>query len=171
MTKFPNNWKNPVLVHFGPIFPILGAKKFFQDNLPLSHTTSHTILAPCQNLEKIYDTIPRKCPERQKDGRTGRPYFIGSFPLPLGSNKQSLCHYSYHYWIWVLNIPQILNMSHFWIWHILTQHSEYTRVCPDRVLNISQVLNMPGFWIYMSYTGFQVNPNMAEYVWIGREHA
>ena len=80
-------------------------KKFFQENLALSRTTSHGILAPCQNLEKIYDTIPRKCTDRNKDGRTDRPYFIGSFPLPLGSNKQGLCHYSYHYWIH-LNMPK-----------------------------------------------------------------
>ena len=35
-------------------------------------------LVPCQNLEKTNDSIPRKQLERQKDGRTNRPYFIDS---------------------------------------------------------------------------------------------
>ena len=36
------------------------------------HTTSHGIVAPCQNLEKINVTIPRKCLDRRKDRRTDR---------------------------------------------------------------------------------------------------
>ena len=55
------------MAHFWPIFPILGAKKFFLENPALSHTTSYGFLASCQNLEKTNDTIPRKCPDRQKD--------------------------------------------------------------------------------------------------------
>ena len=43
--------------------------------------TSHRFLAPCQNLEKTTDAIPRKRPDRRKDGRTDRPYFIGPFRL------------------------------------------------------------------------------------------
>ena len=57
------------LTHFGPIFPILGAKKFPGESL--SHTTSHGILVPCQNLEKINDITPRKHPDTRKDGRKG----------------------------------------------------------------------------------------------------
>ena len=67
---------------------------FFLENPTLSHTTSQGTLALCQNLEKINDTIPRKQPDRWKDGRTEgqtegqtelhTPYFIGPFRLPLG---------------------------------------------------------------------------------------
>ena len=53
-------------VHFWSIFPIFGAK------------TSYGFLAPCQNLEKTNDIMPRKCPDRDTNGRTGRSYFIGS---------------------------------------------------------------------------------------------
>ena len=45
-------------------------KKNFLGNPALSHTTSYGFLAPCQNLEKVNDTIQRKCPDRWKDGRT-----------------------------------------------------------------------------------------------------
>ena len=64
------------LVHF----PNFGGKIFFPENPALSCTTSYGFLAPCQNLVKINDVIPRRCPDRQ-DGRTyrriDRPYFIG----------------------------------------------------------------------------------------------
>ena len=49
------------MAHFGPSFPILGAKKILTENPALSRTTSHGILAPCQNLENINDKILRKC--------------------------------------------------------------------------------------------------------------
>ena len=74
MTKFFNILKNTILkvfAHFWSIFPILGAKKIFPENLALSRTTSYGFLAPCQNLEKTHDTIPRKRPDRQKDGQMG----------------------------------------------------------------------------------------------------
>ena len=54
----------------------------------LSHTTSYRFLAPSQNLEKTNDKIPRKSPDRQKDGEKGRkmdrPYFLGPFWLLPG---------------------------------------------------------------------------------------
>ena len=79
------------LAHFQFIFPNFGAKKFFLENQALSRTTLCGFLAPCQNLEKANDTIPRKHLERSKDrrmdGRTDRPYFIGPLSLPLGSKK------------------------------------------------------------------------------------
>ena len=34
----------------------------------MSHTTSYGFLASCQNFEKTNDTIPRKLPDRRKDG-------------------------------------------------------------------------------------------------------
>ena len=42
----------------------------FLENLALSRTTSHGFLASCQNFEKTNDTIPRKLPDRRKDGQT-----------------------------------------------------------------------------------------------------
>ena len=87
MTQFSNKLKNLFLAQFGPIFPILWAKKFSQ-KIQLSCTTSHGILAPCQNFEKINDTIPRKLRDRWKDERrerrTNRSYFIGPFRLLSG---------------------------------------------------------------------------------------
>ena len=71
MTKFSNKFKKPC---FWPIFPIFGAKKIFLENPALSRTTSYGFLAPCQNLEKVNNTIQKKHPEetsgRWKDGQT-----------------------------------------------------------------------------------------------------
>ena len=53
-------------------WPIFGAKIFFQENPALSCITSYGFLAPCQNLEKTNDTIPRKCTDRGKGGQTYR---------------------------------------------------------------------------------------------------
>ena len=58
------------LALFGSTFTIFGAKKFFPENPTPSHTTSCEFLAPCQNLDKINDAIPRKCLDRQKDRQT-----------------------------------------------------------------------------------------------------
>ena len=66
MTQFPNKFKKSC---FWPIFPTFGAKKNFLGNPALSHTTSCGFLAICQNLEKVNDTIQRKCLDRWKDGR------------------------------------------------------------------------------------------------------
>ena len=46
--------------HFWSIFPILGVKFFFPENLALFVTISYGFLAPCQNLEKTNNKIPRK---------------------------------------------------------------------------------------------------------------
>ena len=59
MTKFFNKFKKPFLAHFCYTFPILGVKKISQKIC----NTSYGFLAPCQNLAKTNDTIPRKCPE------------------------------------------------------------------------------------------------------------
>ena len=58
------------LAHFRSIFPIFGAIFFLLENPALSHTTLYGFLAPCKNLEKTNDTIPRKFSERRKDGWT-----------------------------------------------------------------------------------------------------
>ena len=71
MTKFSNKLKkNLFLDHFGTIFPILGAKFFFPENPSLSRTTSHGILAPCQNSEKTCHNS-KKMP-RQMEGQNDR---------------------------------------------------------------------------------------------------
>ena len=85
MTKFFNKLKNPVLVLFGPFSQFLGQKIFIQ-KIQLSHKTSHSFLAPCQNLEKT-KKIPRQTEgqmEGWKNKRTDRPYFTGPFCLPPG---------------------------------------------------------------------------------------
>ena len=71
MTKFSNKLKkNPVFGPFWAHFPNFGGKKFFLEYPALSNTTWHGILPPCQNLEKINNTIPRKRLDRSKDRRT-----------------------------------------------------------------------------------------------------
>ena len=78
-------------------FPKFWGKKIFLAYMALSCTTSYGFLAPCQNLEKTNDAIPRKCPDKRKgrwnvgrtDERTDRPNFIGLFQLLLGSKKGS----------------------------------------------------------------------------------
>ena len=72
------------LTYFFLISPIFGAKTFFQ-KIGLLCTTSYEFLAPWENSEKSQDQIPRKNPDRCQEGRIDRPYFIGSFQLPLGS--------------------------------------------------------------------------------------
>ena len=85
MAKFSNKLKKPC---FWPIFPILGAKKIF---LALSHTISYRFLAPCQNLEKVNDTIQRKRLDRRKDGRTDRQtLFYRTLPATAGGPKNVL---------------------------------------------------------------------------------
>ena len=52
--------------------PNFWSKKHFLENSALPRTTSYRFLAPCQNLEETNHTIPRKRPERRKDGQTLR---------------------------------------------------------------------------------------------------
>ena len=56
----------PFLTHFLNFL----RKKIFLENQALSRTTSYGFLAPCQDLEKTNDTIPRKRLDRRKDGQT-----------------------------------------------------------------------------------------------------
>ena len=60
------------LAHFWSNFPIFGAKQLFQQNPALSCTRAYGFLAPCQNLEKTDDTIPRKRPDRKTERRAER---------------------------------------------------------------------------------------------------
>ena len=54
----------PISVYFNNFW----GQKFFFQKTHLSLTTSYRFLASCQNLEKTNDTIPRKHPDRWKDG-------------------------------------------------------------------------------------------------------
>ena len=77
---------------FLPIFPILGAKKFFLDNPGLSCATSYRFLASCQNLEKNNDTIPRQRSDRQKERRKdGQTLFYRTLPANARGPK-ILCY-------------------------------------------------------------------------------
>ena len=51
-------------------FPHFWGKKNFLENAALSCTSSYGFLAPCQNLEKVNDTIQRKCLDRWTEGQT-----------------------------------------------------------------------------------------------------
>ena len=69
MTKLSNILKKkpvlgPFCVHF---LNFWGKKKFPGKSGSLSHTTSYGFLAPCQDLEKVNNTIQRKCSDRRKD--------------------------------------------------------------------------------------------------------
>ena len=68
MTKFFSKFKKPVFGQFFFHFPNFWGKKIFLENPDLPHTTSYGFLTPCQNLEKTNYAIPRKHPNRQKDG-------------------------------------------------------------------------------------------------------
>ena len=60
MTQSSNKFKKRFLTHF----PNVWDKKNFLENLALLCTTS----TPCQNLEKVNNTIQRKCLDRQTEG-------------------------------------------------------------------------------------------------------
>ena len=55
---------------FWTIFCSFWREKIFQKNPGLACTTRYKFLAPCQNLEKINDPIPRKWIDRQTNGVT-----------------------------------------------------------------------------------------------------
>ena len=53
---------------------------------PARSALPYGFLAPCQNSEKTNDTVPRKCLNRQKDGRTYR-LFYRTLPVTAGAPK------------------------------------------------------------------------------------
>ena len=90
MTKLFNAFKKPCFwIIFGPFSQL---ENIFPENVDLPCTFSYRFLAPCQNLEKINDTIPRKRldrqKDRQKDGRNNRLY--ASLPAITGDPKNIL---------------------------------------------------------------------------------
>ena len=78
------------LAHFRSIFPIFWAKNFLRKNPALSRTTSYAFIAPCQNLEKTNDTIPRKHSDRRKDRRTDRRQALFHRTLPATAGVQKV---------------------------------------------------------------------------------
>ena len=68
MSKFLNKLKNPVFGPFLVNIPHYGINFFFQ----LSCATSYRFLGPGQNLEKINDTILRKCLHEMMKGQKDR---------------------------------------------------------------------------------------------------
>ena len=70
------------LVHFW-------GKKIFLENLALSCTTPYGFVAPCQNLEKVNDTITENAQrDRWKDGRKdGQTLFYRTLPATVEGPK------------------------------------------------------------------------------------
>ena len=68
---------------FGPFSQFLWQKNFFLENPAVSCTTSYGFLESSQNSEKTNNTIPRKRPDRWKDGRT-----------EVQKDGQTLCHWT-----------------------------------------------------------------------------
>ena len=87
MTKLSNKLKKPCFwLILGPFSQFWGQKNFPEN---LSHTTSHGILVPCQNLEKINDITPRKHPDTSKDGRKGgQTLFYRTLPATARSSMK-----------------------------------------------------------------------------------
>ena len=63
-------------------------RKIFE-NPALPRTTSYGLLAPCQNLEKGDDKIPKKCRDRRKNGRKdGQNLFHSTLLATVGCPKR-----------------------------------------------------------------------------------
>ena len=85
-----NKFSKNLSIFFGPIFcsifPILGVEK----NSGKSGSVTHNFIqvsSVISKFRKTNDTIPRK--PGQKDGKTGRLYFIGLFHLSPGVQKET----------------------------------------------------------------------------------
>ena len=117
-------------LHFWPILPFFlvgergggggGAKRHFPENLAVSHTTSCGFLASCQDLEKINDPIPKKRPNRWKNGGTDRSYFIGPLKLLLGvQQRQPRCKLKPGIWWHHRNTPgQLCKFLFRFLWNM-----------------------------------------------------
>ena len=77
------------LAHFWPIYPNFGAQIFFSGKSDSAKHNFIWFLAPCQNLEKINDAIPRKRLNRRKDGQKDRSYFMEHLRLPPGVQQKN----------------------------------------------------------------------------------
>ena len=77
---------------FGPFVTIFGhfcPMGIFPKKIRLCHTTRYGPLTPCYVSEKTNGPILRKLTDRRKEGRTDRPYFIGSFRPRPGVQKRN----------------------------------------------------------------------------------
>ena len=70
MPNFSINLKTHLWPISGLFSQFWGQKKIFAGNLAQPWKTSYEFLVPCQNLEKINDTILIKRLDKMKDGRT-----------------------------------------------------------------------------------------------------
>ena len=95
MKQFANkSKKKPVFGPFWAHFPNFWGKKIIPENPALSCTTSHGILPTCQNLEKINDTVPRKCLGRWRmdwstDRRKDTLFYRTLMPTARGPKKRT----------------------------------------------------------------------------------
>ena len=93
MPKFFNNFKKPCSWPiFGPCFRFPGHKNFFW-KIKICHAQLHMVFQHHAIIQKKNNnTIPRKRPDRRKDGRKHRKtdvsYFIGPLQLPLGVHQE-----------------------------------------------------------------------------------
>ena len=101
MTKFFNKFKKPY------VFPIF---RIFPKNLALLCTTSYRFLALYQNLERTNDLIARKCPDKQKDGRTDQEsLFYRTLPVTvqqsckLGQWKDKIAITNYAHFLYFIS--------------------------------------------------------------------
>ena len=81
-----------ILAHFWSISPFFCAKKIFLENPAVTHNFIGVSNA-MPKLRKNKWCISKKTPgqmEGEKNGRLERPYFIGSFRLPPGVQKETL---------------------------------------------------------------------------------
>ena len=91
MTKFFNKFKKIMfLIRFRSIFPILGAKKFFPENMAVMHNFLW-VSSKMPKFRKNWWYNSKKTPgqkeertEGQTEGWMDRPYFTRPFRLPLG---------------------------------------------------------------------------------------
>ena len=90
MTKFTNKFKKQCFWPILGTFSIFFGRNFFSGR---SDFVTYNFICVFSTIPKFRnnDTTPRKCPERWMDRRTNkmmdRPYSLGPFPLPLGTQK------------------------------------------------------------------------------------
>ena len=84
MTKFFNNYKNPI---FGPLWVILRGNNFCTKKFDSVMHNFKRVLTPFQNLEKTNYLIPKKHPPKRPEERKGRQ-MNRTFRLPPGFQQR-----------------------------------------------------------------------------------
>ena len=130
MTKSSNKFRKPCFWPFlDPFFQFWGQKNFSRKSGFATHNFIW-VSSPMPKLRQINDTIPRKCPDRQKDGRTDRPYFIGPFrPKPEIQKLQIMfnlitnvvkCFFFYHLVSKISLFSNFMSFFRYIFWDIQT---------------------------------------------------